>query len=181
MTDMDLRNVLIEIHTALEEQGIAHALIGGLALTVHGAPRATIDLDFLADGDRDGDVDALIRSRGYDCLHRTENVGNYLSPERERGRIDFLFVRRPLGRAILERAVSHEVLGQHLRVADAADLIGLKVQSSSNDPRRRGRDMVDVERLLASGDVDLDRARKYFQLFDRESELDVLLAAKARG
>jgi hypothetical protein len=40
--------------------------------------------------------------------------------------------------------------------------------------------MADVERLLASGDVDLDRARKYFQLFDRESELDALLAARAR-
>ena len=181
VTDMDLRNVLIEIHTALNEQGIEHALIGGLALTVHGAPRATIDLDFLADGDRDGDVDALIRSRGYECLQRTENVGNYLSPDRVRGRIDFLFVRRTLGRAMLARAASHEVLGQQLRVADAADLIGLKVQSSSNDPRRHGRDMVDVERLLATGDVDLERVRQYFLLFDRESELDVLLAAKARG
>lgn len=178
---MDLRNVLIEIHTALEERGIEHALIGGLALTVHGAPRATIDLDFLADGDRDGDIDELIRSRGYECLHRNEHVGNYVSPDRERGRIDFLFARRTLGRAILARAATHAVLGQQLRVADAADLIGLKVQASSNDPRRLGRDRVDIERLLASGDVDLDRVRQYFQLFDRESELDSLLAAKARG
>ena len=177
---MDLRNVLIEIHTALGEHGIEHALIGGLALTVHGVARATIDLDFIADGDRDGDVDALIRSRGYECLHRSENVGNYVSANFERGRIDFLFVRRPLGRAILERAAPYEVLGRQLRVADAADLIGLEVQASSNDPRRRGRDMADVERLLATGDVDLDRARGYFRLFDRESEFDAPLAATAR-
>ncbi len=176
MIDVDLRNVLIETHTALDEQGVAHALIGGLALTVHGAARATIDLDFLADGDRDSDVDRLMRSRGYECLHRTENVGNYLSQDRARGRIDFLFVRRSYARAMLERAATHAVLGLQLRVADAADLIGLKVQASSNDPKRRGRDMVDIERLLSSPGVDLERVRLYFRLFERESELDALLA-----
>ncbi|MEX2205281.1 MAG: nucleotidyl transferase AbiEii/AbiGii toxin family protein [Myxococcota bacterium] len=175
---MDLRNVLIELHTALDEQGVDHVLIGGLALTVHGAARATIDLDFLADGDRDGDVDALMRAHGYECLHRTENLGNYLSQDRARGRVDFLFARRSYARAMLDRAVTHTVLGQRLRVADAADLIGLKVQASSNDPRRRGRDLVDIERLLTSPGVDLDRARQYFRLFERESELDALLAAE---
>ena len=173
---MDLRSVLIEIHTALEDAGIGHALIGGLALSVHGASRATIDLDLLADGHRDADVDALVRARGYECLYRTENVGNYLSADRAKGRIDFLFVHREYGRAMLERAAANSVLGQRIRVVDAADLIGLKVQASSSDPRRRARDMVDVERLLASADVDLERARLYFRLFEREGELDALLA-----
>ena len=44
VSDMDLRSVLIEIHTALDAAGIGHARIGGLALSVHGAGRATIDL-----------------------------------------------------------------------------------------------------------------------------------------
>lgn len=177
---MDLRSVLLEIHTALDAAGIGHALIGGLALSVHGAARATMDLDLLADGLRDADVDALLRSRGYECLYRTENVGNYLSPDRARGRIDFLFVRRVYGRAMLERAVSETVLGQQIRVVDAADLIGLKVQSSSNDPRRMGQDMADVERLLAGAKVDLERVRLYFRLFEREPELDALLARVGR-
>jgi len=38
---MDLRSVLLEIHSALREAGIDHALIGGLALAAHGAARAT--------------------------------------------------------------------------------------------------------------------------------------------
>ena len=180
VTYMDLRNVLIEIHTALDEQGVDHVLIGGLALTAHGAARATIDLNFLADGDRDSDVDAPMRSHGYECLHRTENVGNYLSADRARGRVDFLFVRRFYGRAMLQRAATHAILGQQVRVADAADLIGLKVQASSNDPKRRGRDMVDIERLLSSPGVDLDRVRVYFRLFERESELDALLAGEPK-
>jgi hypothetical protein len=77
---------------------------------------------------------------------------------------------------MLERAATHAVLGHQVRVADAADLIGLKVQASSNDPKRRGRDLVDIERLLSSPGVDLERVRLYFRLFERESELDALLA-----
>ncbi len=177
---MDLRNVLIEIHTALDEEGVDHVLIGGLALTVHGAARATIDVDFLADGSRDGDVDTLMRAHGYDCLHRTENLGNYLSQDRARGRVDFLFARRSYALAMLQRASTYTVLDQQLRVADAADMIGLKVQASSSDPKRRSRDLADIERLLARPGVDLDRVREYFRLFERESELDALLAGDSR-
>jgi uncharacterized membrane protein YbaN (DUF454 family) len=38
-------------------------------------------------------------------------------------------------------------------------------------------DLADIERLLQSEDLDLDRVREYFALFDREKELDALLAA----
>jgi hypothetical protein len=63
-----------------------------------------------------------------------------------------------------------------VRVVEAEDLIGLKVQSSSNDPSRRHRDLADVERLLRTAELDLGRVREYFRLFDREKELDALLA-----
>jgi hypothetical protein len=176
MAEMDLRSVLLEIHSALAEAGIAHALIGGLALAAHRAGRATSDLDLLADGDRADEVDRILRERGYECLRFTENVANYASSDPRRGRVDFLFARREYGRAMLARAAFHTILGAQLRVADAADLIGLKVQSSSNDPSRRYLDLADIDRLLRRADVDLERAREYFRLFDREKELDALLA-----
>jgi hypothetical protein len=177
---MDLRNVLLEIHNALREVEIAHALIGGLALAAHGAGRATADLDLLADGDRAEDVDRILRERGYECLLRNQYVGNYLGPTPERGRVDFLFVRRTRGRAILDRAIPHTILGASIRVVDASDLIGLKVQSLSNDPTRRHQDLADIERLLETAEVDLDRVRDYFRLFDREKELDALLSRERR-
>ncbi len=148
---MDLRAVLIEIHTALHNASIDHALIGGLALAAHHCERATVDLDLLADAARADDVDEILVARGYACLHRSENVANYASEKPERGRVDFLFALRSYGRAILARAQEVEVLGLQLRVVDAADLIGLKAQSSSNDPTRRRRDLADIERLLAQG------------------------------
>jgi hypothetical protein len=177
---MDLRTVLLEIHTALREASIDHALIGGLALAAHGAARATIDLDLMADADRSDDIDRLLRSRGYDCLHRTEHVANYASLDPVRGRVDFLLARHARGRAILARAETHSILGHVIRVIDASDLIGLKVQSSSNDPSRRRRDLADIEKLLQAAQVDLARVREYFRLFDREKELDALLAEGER-
>jgi len=177
---MDLRSVLLEIHGALSEARIAHALIGGLALAAHGAGRATTDLDLLAEGERAEDVDRILRERGYECLLRNEYVANYLGPTPERGRVDFLFARRTRGLAILARAVPHAILGASLRVVDASDLIGLKVQSLSNDPSRRHQDLADIERLLETAEVDLERVRDYFRLFDREKELDALLARERR-
>jgi hypothetical protein len=178
MVSMDLRSVLLEIHTALRDAEIAHALIGGLALAAHGAGRATNDLDLLAAGERADDVDRILRERGYECLRRTQNVANYAAAAAERGRIDFLFARRAYGRAMLERAAPHGILGAEIPVADASDLIGLKVQSSSNDPSRRYLDLADIDRLLRSATIDLARVREYFRLFDREKELDALLSGE---
>lgn len=175
---MDLRSVLLEIQTALDEAGVEYALIGGLALAAHGAARATVDIDLLADGERADQIDRLLVAHGYECLHRNEHVGNYASHDASRGRIDFLFVSRDYGRAMLRRAQPHTVLGRSISVVDASDLIGLKVQSSSNDPSRMRRDLADIEKLLETGELDMDRIREYFSLFDREKELDALLDEK---
>ena len=180
-SEMDVRAVLLEIHAALLEARIEHALIGGLALAAHGSSRATVDVDFLADGDRADDVDRLLQARGYTCLQRNEWVGNYASDRPEQGRVDFLFARQAHGRAMLGRANAVELLGQQVPVVDASDLIGLKVQSSSNDPSRRHRDLADIEWLLRHAALDLDRVRDYFRLFDREKEIDALLAAADEG
>jgi hypothetical protein len=181
MIRMDLRSVLIEIHAALQHSHIDHALIGGLALAAHGAARATVDLDLLAPGDRAEDVHRIAHEHGYDCLHRSVHAANYASEDPARGRVDFLFANLPHGLAMLERASERQILGRSIRVVDAADLIGLKVQASSNDARRRHRDLADIERLLDVADVDLSRAREYFRIFDREKELDALLAARGRA
>jgi len=175
MEDMDLRAALIAIHRALSERTIQHALIGGLALSVHGAARATVDLDWIADGFRAHDVDALMHSSGYDVVHRTQNVGNYVSDDPVKGRIDFLFVRREHGTAILNRAADHEVLGEVVRVVEASDLIGLKVQAYANNPARMGREEADIERLLRFGNVNMARVREYFRLFECEHDLDRIL------
>lgn len=66
-----------------------------------------------------------------------------------------------------------------MKVVDAEDIIGLKVQSSSNDPKRYHVDLGDIERLIAATPgLDIERVREYFRLFEREKELDAILARR---
>lgn len=181
MREMDIRGVLARLAAAFEEAGIEYALIGGLALSAHGAGRATVGLDFLAAGEHADGVDRILGPAGYTCLHRTENLANYLSDDPVLGRVDFLFTRREIGRAMLDRARQHEFTGTEVRVVDASDLIGLKVQGYSNDPRRRYADLAGIQRLLQlAAEIDLDRVRSYFRLFDREKDLETLLEETQR-
>jgi hypothetical protein len=146
---MDLRAALISIHRGLVAREVDHALIGGLALSVHGAGRATTDLDWIADGHRAERVDDLLRAEGYQAIHRSDWAGNYLSDDPVKGRIDFFFVRRS-GIAILGRASEHSVLGETVPVADRARLLPpVRVRGR---PRRDPREALAVSR--SSRDVE---------------------------
>jgi hypothetical protein len=48
---VDLYESLFAVIDELDRDGIDHALVGGLALAVHGAPRATTDIDLLVGRD----------------------------------------------------------------------------------------------------------------------------------
>jgi hypothetical protein len=79
---MDIRSVLPRVTTALRNARIDQALIGGLALAAHRAARAPVDIDLLVDGDRDEDVDRLLRAQGYAPLHRSERGELHLGRSR---------------------------------------------------------------------------------------------------
>ena len=176
--EMDLRTVLKELTEALGSAGISYSLIGGLALAPHGAGRATTDVDLLVDDERADDVDRIITEMGYERRHRSADVGNYLSDDPARGRIDVLFAHREHTRRMLAESERYTVLGRSdVRVVDAEDLIGLKVQGMSNDTRRYRMDIADIQRLIeASAELDMNRVRFFFRLFECEHELDSLLA-----
>ena len=47
---VDLLDELRALLATLDEQGLEYALVGALALAVHGAPRATTDIDLIGTG-----------------------------------------------------------------------------------------------------------------------------------
>jgi hypothetical protein len=75
---------------------------------------------------------------------------------------------------MLERAQPKRVriLRRSVPVVDVEALIGLKLQAIANEPSRRGLDEADIRALLAARgpELDLDRLRDYYRLFDREAE-----------
>ena len=61
----DLYEEFNSIVAALEEHGIDYAVCGGLAMAVHGLPRATVDIDLLILGKSLEQVRELARTLGY--------------------------------------------------------------------------------------------------------------------
>lgn len=165
----------LRLEAALTRLGIRHALIGGFALAAHRVTRGTADVDFLIDAEQEPDVHAYMVSEHFEVLLRTENVSNYLRAPAER--VDFLHAKRSYTHEMLTVAEQIPLGEQIVRVVKIEDLIGLKVQSSSNDPRRHAHDMADIRSLMEikNNPIDLPRVRTYFALFGREAELDELL------
>ncbi len=61
-----LLDELSQLISALEENGIEYAVCGGLALTIHGFPRATFDIDILIQNDSLEKVYEIVAKYGYD-------------------------------------------------------------------------------------------------------------------
>lgn len=62
---IDLFDEFQKLVTALEHQSVDYALCGGLALAVHGAPRATIDIDLLILSESLDQAMKIARELGY--------------------------------------------------------------------------------------------------------------------
>lgn len=62
---MTLRAEMLGLVRALDAAGIPYALCGGLAMAVHGFPRATLDIDLLIEEARLGEVRKLAAAAGF--------------------------------------------------------------------------------------------------------------------
>ena len=161
------------------EEKIDFAIIGGFALQFSGITRTTRDIDLLILSKDSKKVKEIIVGYGYKTIHESEDVLNFLSDKPELGRIDFLLAHRTYATAMLKRAQEKKIFEGKLKVKvlTVEDQVGLKVQSSSNDPQRLSQDMVDIELLIRNNypNLDLTLLKEYFELFNREKQLDEII------
>jgi hypothetical protein len=61
----DIYDEFLNLVASLDERGIDYALCGGMALAVHGSPRATIDIDLLVLSDSLTELLSLASDLGY--------------------------------------------------------------------------------------------------------------------
>ena len=163
-----------EALTAFAALQIRTALIGGLALAAHNVPRATRDVDFLADANDAERLHELLLGLGYRCIHRSADAANYLRGDEG---LDLLYAHRPEALRLLSEAEERDTGMGRLRVIGAEGLIAFKLQGHVNDASRH-RDLDDIRSLLRANRSSLDskEVRRYFALFEREALLDELLA-----
>ncbi|MBU2575090.1 MAG: nucleotidyltransferase family protein [Elusimicrobia bacterium] len=165
---MDLKKALSLLVREFDSREIPYALIGGFAMGALGAPRSTIDLDFLIASESLGKVEAVMLESGYKKVFSSENASQYVSPDKELGEVDFLHAFRPISRKMLENSGTAAVFAGAIKVKvlKAEDLIGLKVQAIANNPNRFYKDNADIEELLKIVEVDWEKLKTYFALFD---------------
>ncbi len=166
---------LRELVERFTEHGIRHALIGGIAVNIHGYARATSDVDFLIDLDDETSLHALMTELGYAAIDRREDLSSYM---RGNQRADFLHAHREIGRRLLAGAARVAYGTVALPVISPEGLLGFKVQAFSDDPRRLKDlgDMLEVMRVCGKT-LNWDEVRGYFAIFGREELFEELKRA----
>jgi len=179
---MKLKEVLKILIHRFQKEDIDFVLSGGLALSTMGIFRFTKDIDFLVYEESKEIIHDIMTDLTYQKQEfSTEEIFSYLSPVKALGQVDYLFARRKYTKAMMRRAKKCSVFdGKYkLKTILPEDLIGLKVQAISNDPRNRFPvDAPDIQRILQikSNEIDMELVRKYFELFSKGDLLNEWLA-----
>lgn len=146
----DLYEEFKSIVSALEDRAIDYAVCGGLAMAVHGLPRATIDIDLLIHAESLEGAKSVVRSLGYTTeeVPMTFHKGaieirrwSKIDPsDGDLMMVDFLLVTPAVETAWKNRIKVASTKGS-VFVVSREGLIVLK------SLRRSGQDMDDIERL----------------------------------
>jgi hypothetical protein len=147
---LDLIAEMRALRDSLQTAGIEYALCGGLAMAVHGYPRATIDIDLLVQEEDSETILSLAENLGFTfrALPMTFSAGKLrirritkLDPSDGSGLVLDLLIGSEELREVWEtrRTVAWE--GAPLKVVSPGGLIALKQLRSS------AQDLADIEKL----------------------------------
>jgi len=179
---MNFNLVLKHLLRLFNEESISYALIGGLALDIHGIIRTTQDIDFIVLLEDIDKIESFLLTHGYKRLFRNDDVANYASDNFELGRVDFLLVHRKYSQAMLKNAVSFDtkLSPYKLRVVRLEDLIGLKLQAYFNRKDRKTDDKKDIENIIKQfkSKLDYKKIEEYFSIFNAQGLLKKLWPRK---
>ena len=148
MTSLDL---LMATH------GVQWAVIGAIAVFVHGTPRDTQDIDVLVSSMPDPVKIADPRHMEQFGFYRSKSsTGTILVIDhRQSGQVELLLANDALRQAALASARPEMILGRQVPVVDAAHLIALKVSAWTENPVRGGKDRTDIVSVWEKSHPDL--------------------------
>lgn len=148
---MNLFDELIAVLECLAQAELEVALVGALALAVHGVPRATEDIDILVRPDDVDDALLAVRALGYTAPAAPMTFTSGVAMRRVskvEGKdvmtLDFLIAEGPL-EDVFDMTIEVESGGRTLTTLSKAGLVYMKQLSG------RMKDLADIERLGGSG------------------------------
>lgn len=139
-----------ELATRLEEDHLAYAFGGALALAAWGVPRATLDVDvsvFVEVRQLDRVLDSFERAGALvdreDARRQVDRIGMFMASLRG-VRLDIFLAHHPMHREMEQRRVALKAFGEVDRwFLSAEDVVLTKLIY------RRPKDILDLERLFA--------------------------------
>ncbi len=159
MSDNPLFQALEELCGFLDDARLDYTLVGGLAVGIWAAPRATVDVDFLVSlsaAEADTLVQRLKQSGQFIFVHEKPMVFNKVSFLRATLKsnsdvaVDFLLADDTFKKTMLGRSSSVTISGFSVRIPTPEDLIILKLLSN------RPQDRLDVEQIRETQKHELD-------------------------
>jgi hypothetical protein len=164
----------------LTAKGIPHAIVGGVAVSLHGYRRNTIDVDVLIQRESSEAVKQALIDFGFVWNEvRREFVGSNGVPVQFLIKLEPAGDDRSLGVVLPDPAapgVSTEIEG--LQVLTLARLIETKLACGLGNVRRTHRDLADVVELIAVHNLGRDFAAKLHKNVRKEFRV---LLGHARG
>lgn len=151
-----LYDELRDLIAALNREGIEYALCGGIAMAIHGRPRATVDIDLLILGESLSDTLRIAGELGYTVRGLDMSFGKDVIEIRrvsklDRARkavltLDMILVTDAI-RQVWETRVKAKLEGDKLSVVSKEGLITLKKMSG------RPQDFADISALTEDSDA----------------------------
>lgn len=136
----------------LKTMNVDYAIIGGIAVSVYGEPRATFDIDVSIIFNI-GDIDFFLKSaKKYGFTPLPSNIERFVkttavipmrfSKDDIFGRCDFIIAQNSLEFSAIKRARFKELFSMKIKLITPEDLVLHKITSS------RARDLEDLQGLL---------------------------------
>ena len=162
MGSMPSNTLMSDLTNLMSDLSVTFAVIGGIALIVHGQVRNTEDIDVLVDAMPPADK---MRSQEYmdkfRFYRKTSSTGSVITLDhKQMGGVELLLANDPLRQWALSTASIESVLGSQVRVVSAAALIGLKIHAMTNSPSRAAKDAPDILSVWIKSKPDLSEVIK---------------------
>ncbi len=178
LDNASLWEVAQQCHRSLSDAGLPYAVMGGVAVCLHGYQRNTVDLDLLLSRQNLQPARAVLEQAGLvwdDDRKELRNADGVA--------VQFLAAGDKAGRGLTillpdphDEEITREIEG--LRVLSLAKLIESKLACGQSNARRTHRDFADVVELVAVHDLSRSFAR---QLHKDLREVFRELVLRARG
>ena len=166
-----------ECHAALEQAAVPHAIIGGVAVCLHGYQRNTVDLDVLIGSSAQAAVRAALETAGFQW---SEQAAEFRSPGGIPVQLLIANDRAGAGSEVRlpEPSDSSAVVYlEGLPVLSLARLIESKIACGEGNLRRTHKDFADVVELIAKHDLRQSFAR-YLHRSLRKTFRELVLRAR---